>query len=42
MAQFLAKPFVGIETVQKTAQRPLEQITDHNMVTEFKYGKPLY
>ena len=40
--QFLAKPFVGIETVQKTAQRPLEQITDHNMVTEFKYGKPLY
>lgn len=40
--QFVAKPFVSIEAVQKAAQRPLEQITDHNMVTEFKYGKPLY
>lgn len=40
--QFVAKPFVSIEAVQKAAQRSLEQITDHNMVTEFKYGKPLY
>lgn len=40
--RFVAKPFVGIEAVQKSAERPLEQITDHNMVTEFKYGKSLY
>ena len=40
--QFLTKRFVGIDAVQKSAGRPLEQITDHNMVTEFKYGKSLY
>ena len=40
--RFVAKPFVGIDAVQKSAGRPLEQITDHNMVTEFKYGKSLY
>lgn len=40
--RFATKPFVDIDTVQKSADRPLEQITDQNMVTEFKYGKPLY
>lgn len=40
--RFLAEPFVDIKTVQRVAGRPLEQITDHNMVTEFKYGKALY
>lgn len=40
--QFLTKPFVSIDAVQKSAGRPLEQITDYNMVTEFKYGKALY
>lgn len=40
--QFMRKPFVSIDSVQKSADRPLEQITDHNMVTEFKYGKRLY
>ena len=40
--QFASKPFVGIEAVQKSAGRPLEQITDYNMVTEFKYGQSLY
>ena len=36
---FLTKNFVAIEAVQETTQRPLEQVTDYNMVTEFKYGK---
>lgn len=40
--KFVTKPFFTIDTVQKSADRPLEQITDHNMVTEFKYGKALY
>lgn len=40
--RFVAKPFVGIDAVQKSAGRPLEQITDYNMVTEFKYGQSLY
>ena len=40
--KFVTKPFFTIDTVQKSADRPLEQITDHNMVTEFKYGKSLY
>ena len=40
--QFVTKPFGSIEVVQKFYARPVEQITDHNMVTEFKYGKALY
>ena len=40
--KFVTKPFFTIDAVQKSADRPLEQITDHNMVTEFKYGKSLY
>lgn len=36
--RFVPRPFVGIDSVQKSAGRPLEQITDYNMVTEFKYG----
>lgn len=40
--KFVTKSFFTIDAVQKSADRPLEQITDHNMVTEFKYGKSLY
>ena len=40
--RFVTKLFVGIDAVQKSTGRPLEQITDYNMVTEFKYGQSLY
>lgn len=39
---FLTQPFRTIEQAQKGADRPFEQITDQNMITEFKYGRALY
>ncbi|MEG0975881.1 MAG: hypothetical protein RSF42_14380, partial [Comamonas sp.] len=39
---FLSIPFITLETVQKQINRPLEIITDSNMITEFKYGNSLY
>ena len=40
--RFLAEPFVSIESVRAAMSRPLEVITDRNMVTEFRYGHSLY
>lgn len=40
--RFLAEPFVTIQSVQEATARPLEVITDRNMLTEFKYGRSLY
>lgn len=39
---FLTQPFRTIEQAQKGANRQFEQITDQNMITEFKYGRSLY
>ena len=35
---FLKKPFITLSTAQTGFDRPLEVITDWNMITEFKYG----
>ncbi|MBW7901516.1 MAG: hypothetical protein H3C26_08570 [Rhodocyclaceae bacterium] len=35
-------PFVRRDDVEVEAGRPLEVITDANMLTEFRYGKPLW
>lgn len=40
--RFLAQPFWSLEHDQKRAARPLQMITDENMITEFKYGRGLY
>ena len=40
--KFLSQPFLTIEQAQNAAERPFEQITDQNMITEFKYGRVLY
>ena len=40
--KFLTEPFVTIEEAQYISNRPFEKITDQNMITEFKYGRPLY
>lgn len=37
--KMLGKPFVSLEKVQQEAGRPLEVITDRNMLSEFKYGR---
>lgn len=42
IANFLNQPFISIEQAQNAVDRPLEQITDKNMITEFKYGRALY
>ena len=41
IVQFLNESFVTIEQAQRKAKRPLEAITDQNMITEFKYGRGL-
>jgi len=38
----LDRPFVSLAADAKAAGRPLEAVTDDNMITEFKYGRPLY
>ena len=39
--KFLSMPFVSVPSATVAAGRPLERITDRNMLTEFKYGAPL-
>lgn len=39
---FRSERFRTVEQVQKGVERPLEEITDRNMITEFKYGRRLY
>jgi spermidine synthase len=39
--RFMAQPFVTIEEVQRHVNRPLEMITDQNLITEYKYGRHL-
>lgn len=39
---FMARPFVNIEEVQRHVGRPLEVITDQNLLTEYKYGRNLF
>jgi spermidine synthase len=38
-ATIAAGPFVTIDEIEHRARRPLEIITDRNMITEFKYGR---
>jgi len=38
---FIGESFVTIEQAQRSSSRPLEAITDQNMISEFKYGRPL-
>lgn len=40
--RFLAVPFATVAEDQARAGRPLESVTDENMVTEFRYGRTLY
>lgn len=40
--QFLQRRFIDIELVQKITERQLEEITDNNAITEFKYGRLLH
>ncbi|WP_177219012.1 hypothetical protein [Polaromonas sp. OV174] len=40
--RFLLQPFITLDTAQRAYERPFEVITDHNMITEFKYGRTLY
>lgn len=37
--KFVTTPFVTIETVAAGLRRPLEVITDRNLLTEYKYGR---
>jgi spermidine synthase len=39
---FLAIPFVDVQAEQRLRGRPLETVTDENMLTEFRHGRPLY
>jgi spermidine synthase len=39
---FLDRPFITIEHAKLSTDRPLEVVTDKNMITEFKYGRKLY
>ena len=41
IVQFLDESFVTIQQAQRKAKRPLEAISDQNMITEFKYGRRL-
>ena len=41
IARFIGESFVTIEQAQRNAKRPLEAVTDQNMITEFKYGRHL-
>ncbi|MEW5823860.1 MAG: methyltransferase domain-containing protein [Pseudomonadota bacterium] len=38
--RLMMKPFVDISKVASDMERPLEVITDDNLITEFKYGQP--
>lgn len=40
--QFLDAPFVSIEDDRRAVSRPLDLVTDDNMVTEFRHGRSLY
>lgn len=40
--QFLQRKFIDVELVQKITKRQLEEITDNNAITEFKYGRRLH
>ena len=40
--RFLAPPFVAISADRLASARPLETITDDNMLPEFRYGRLLY
>ncbi|HVE54376.1 MAG TPA: hypothetical protein VNB23_13425, partial [Ramlibacter sp.] len=40
--EFLATPFRSVAQERELAGRPLEVITDDNMLTEFRYGRSLY
>lgn len=40
--EFLNEPFVDLNLAQKAANRNFEEVTDQNMLTEFKYGEALY
>lgn len=40
--QTFAHPFVSIEEVRANVKRPLETVTDLNMITEFRYGAPSF
>jgi spermidine synthase len=39
--KFIQEPFRTVAQDQKRASRPFELITDENMISEFKYGRPL-
>jgi spermidine synthase len=39
---FLEVPFVAIADEQRMAGRPLEEVRDDNLITEFRYGRRLY
>ena len=41
-ADFLAVPFVTVAADQQASGRRFETVTDHNMITEFRYGRALY
>lgn len=41
MSKYLDRRFIPIERVEQWSDRPLEVITDHNAITEFKYGASL-
>lgn len=40
--RLLAIPWVEIQEVELKSSRPLETVTDRNMITEFKYGRSLF
>lgn len=39
---FFSKPFISLNEIKEKMERPLEIITDKNMITEFKYGVSVY
>lgn len=42
IAAFMAVPFITVEVAENAAGRRFEEVTDYNMITEFKYGLTLY
>ncbi|WP_186511219.1 methyltransferase domain-containing protein [Caenimonas sedimenti] len=39
---FMRIPFLTVDLAQNAAGRRFEEVTDYNMITEFKYGRKLY
>ena len=42
VAKLFAVPFQTIGQLEKASKRPLEVITDDNLLTEYKYGLPYF